>query len=124
MNITKESLSGATVAELEALAVAVAEALETARQKARGEALDKIKAIAAEAGMTMQEVQELAAGRVKRLKGGRSGSMAFAVSKPAKYVNPKTAAEWSGMGRKPRWVSEHLENGGNLDDLKNPAWED
>ncbi len=35
----------------------------------------------------------------------------------AKYANPQDASQtWSGRGRRPRWVSEMLENGGNLQD--------
>lgn len=35
------------------------------------------------------------------------------------YRNPKNNAEqWSGYGRKPRWVAEALDTGSTLDDLK------
>lgn len=33
-----------------------------------------------------------------------------------KYVS-STGVEWSGLGRRPIWVDEHIEAGGNLEDL-------
>lgn len=36
----------------------------------------------------------------------------------AKYRNPNNPFEaWSGRGRKPKWVAEYLDGGGNLEDL-------
>ena len=43
--------------------------------------------------------------------------------KPRKKVEPKYChpnnpkITWAGAGRKPKWVTEHLENGGDLGDL-------
>lgn len=35
-----------------------------------------------------------------------------------KYANPADASQtWTGRGRQPRWVKEHLEKNGSLDDL-------
>lgn len=35
-----------------------------------------------------------------------------------KYQNPANALQkWSGRGRQPRWVREHLESGGEMSDL-------
>lgn len=35
-----------------------------------------------------------------------------------KYRHPENAAlEWTGRGRKPKWVEAWLENGGNIDNL-------
>jgi len=37
---------------------------------------------------------------------------------PAKYQHPENPSlTWSGRGRKPKFVLEHLDNGGSLDDL-------
>lgn len=46
--------------------------------------------------------------------GLNSGSKAHS-SVPPKYK--QGAATWSGRGRQPRWVVEHLEKGGSLDEL-------
>ena len=35
-----------------------------------------------------------------------------------KYQNPEDHSQtWTGRGRKPKFVTEHVDNGGNLDDL-------
>ncbi len=34
-----------------------------------------------------------------------------------KYQSQAGDKTWSGRGRKPLWVQEHLDNGGNLEDL-------
>jgi len=37
----------------------------------------------------------------------------------AQYQNPKnTAEQWTGRGRKPRWIVEAIEGGAKLEDLK------
>ena len=37
---------------------------------------------------------------------------------PPKYQHPENPSlTWSGRGRKPKFVLEHLDNGGSLDDL-------
>ena len=37
---------------------------------------------------------------------------------PAKYKHPGNPAKtWSGRGRQPAWVKEHLESGKDLDEL-------
>ncbi|MEI4263530.1 H-NS histone family protein [Roseovarius sp. D0-M9] len=37
---------------------------------------------------------------------------------PAKYAHPENPSKtWSGRGRQPNWIKEHLENGGKLEDL-------
>jgi DNA-binding protein H-NS len=36
---------------------------------------------------------------------------------PPKYRKPKTDLTWTGRGRKPSWVVEHLAAGKSLDDL-------
>lgn len=40
----------------------------------------------------------------------------------AQYENPKnTAEQWTGRGRKPRWIIEAIESGAKLEDLKTKA---
>ena len=49
-----------------------------------------------------------------------NGKPAKAVKKvTAQYQNPKnTAEQWTGRGRKPRWIIEAIESGAKLEDLK------
>ncbi|WP_037588357.1 H-NS family nucleoid-associated regulatory protein [Stenoxybacter acetivorans] len=35
----------------------------------------------------------------------------------AKYQNPLTGQTWSGAGKRPKWVVDHLEAGKSLDEL-------
>jgi DNA-binding protein H-NS len=52
-----------------------------------------------------------------------NGKPAKTVKKVAgQYQNPKNAAEqWTGRGRKPRWIVEAIEGGAKLEDLKTRA---
>jgi DNA-binding protein H-NS len=52
-----------------------------------------------------------------------NGKPAKAVKKvTAQYQNPKNAAEqWTGRGRKPRWIIDAIEGGAKLEDLKTKA---
>jgi DNA-binding protein H-NS len=52
-----------------------------------------------------------------------NGKPSKAVKKVAvQYRNPKNVAEqWTGRGRKPRWVVEAIEGGAKLEDLKTEA---
>ena len=34
-----------------------------------------------------------------------------------KYSDPSTGATWVGRGKRPRWVSDYVSGGGNIDDL-------
>ena len=37
----------------------------------------------------------------------------------AKYAHPENPSKtWSGRGRQPHWIKDHLENGGKIEDLK------
>jgi DNA-binding protein H-NS len=52
-----------------------------------------------------------------------NGKATKAVKKvTAQYQNPRnTAEQWSGRGRKPRWIVEAIEGGAKLEDLKTKA---
>ena len=77
----------------------------------------------------MQEVQEWAEPRAKgpgrklTVPGKGQNTGAFKPYKP-KYIHHSSGETWSGMGRKPRWIVEHLENGGDLEYFRNPAWQE
>lgn len=82
------------------------DAVENYEARKKAEALAALTAQAKEFGFS---INELIGGDSK--KGSRG-----AVAK--KYMNPNNHADqWTGRGRKPKWVEEHLENGGTLEDL-------
>ncbi|WP_136256458.1 H-NS family nucleoid-associated regulatory protein [Metallibacterium scheffleri] len=41
-----------------------------------------------------------------------------AAGNEAPYRNPTTGETWSGRGKHPKWISDHVANGGNADDFK------
>ncbi len=48
---------------------------------------------------------------------GRTARSDKGVKLPPKYQNDDDGKTWSGKGRSPNWVNEHLKNGGDLEDL-------
>lgn len=106
--------------ELEKLEKQIAD-LEKAKQdilnKRRAGVLQDVLRQIAQYGFTAKELG---------LKGGSSGSKkegqrpnTAAPKREAKYQNPNNAFQtWAGgKGIKPKWVKEHLANGGKLDDF-------
>ena len=73
-----------------------------ARQKAK--ALAAAQASAKDYGYSLAEL--IGTGGAKGSKG------------TPKYAHPENSARtWTGKGRKPKWVNEHLSKGGILDEL-------
>lgn len=99
-----------SLSELQVLRVKVDEEIEQRRQDVRKEGLEKIKSIAAEYGLTPEEI--------KLLNAGKSGSAAKRGPVPIKYRDPKNPQNvWTGRGRQPKWVRAHVESGGDLQAL-------
>lgn len=104
------NLTGLSVAELQALIPAIQDELQLRKQAQAAEALDKMRAIAAEAGLPWPEVLERAAPKTKRRPG---------VATKVLYRDPSdTSKTWSGRGRRPSWVIEFEKQHGNLDGLR------
>ena len=68
--------------------------------------VDDLKKMAADRGFNLHELL----GSVPKSAKGTRGQVA------AKYRSAD-GKEWSGRGRKPTWVVEHIANGGKLEDL-------
>ena len=80
----------------------VAVAIVERQQTERADLKSKIAALAAEAGLSLDEVLGL--------RRGRSGSKAPVAPK---YRNPENPEEtWSGRGRKPNWLVAKLQKRG------------
>lgn len=92
--------------ELKTLQKQVAKAIDNFEQRKRDEALEAAKAIASEHGFKLEDL--MSDGPTKKQK-----------SKAApKYAHPENPElTWTGRGRKPYWVNEHLEAGKAMDDL-------
>lgn len=70
----------------------------------KAEARAAAEALAKEAGYSLSELMEV---------GGSKGSKGA-----PRYAHPENPSQtWTGRGRKPKWVEEHLSAGGELDAL-------
>jgi DNA-binding protein H-NS len=102
-------LSSLTVAELEALAAEVSTRLGELRRRQQEEAFAKLEALAASLGV--DEVALAARYGSKRRRRVRAKAV-------RKYASPTDLSKtWSGRGRQPAWVRDHLAGGGTLEQL-------
>lgn len=78
------------------------------KQEKKRDVVNEVKALLAKHGMTLDDLPA---------RGGAKRSAPKAKVAP-KYRNKANPAEtWTGRGRKPRWVEDHLAKGGKLADL-------
>ena len=107
-------LASLSLNELEAIQKKVNREIQKRRSKAQEEGLRKFKLIAAEYGLTSNELKESRLPRdqwqEKRYK--KRGPVA------PKYRDPSNAENtWTGRGRKPKWVEAFLNGGGRLEQI-------
>lgn len=104
-------LSGLSIKELETLRGDIDNRIEHLNQLKKKEALAKLDEVVATLGLDGEEIAAHFRFRKGPLKAnGHSGSK--------KYQNPKNAEQtWSGRGRKPAWVTAHLDAGGDMKEL-------
>lgn len=101
MDIELEELS---LKELRQLQAKVERAISSYEDRKRREALSAVESTAREFGFNLAELTGN--------KPSRAGTVA------PKYANPEDGTmTWTGRGRKPRWVVEHLKKGKSMDDL-------
>lgn len=73
--------------------------IKDARQRELTDAVNKVRSLIAEHGLTAQDVFPP--------KGSRSSSSSGAGSKVApKYRNPSTGETWTGRGKAPKWIQD------------------
>lgn len=78
-----------------------------AREEAKAEIKGKIEEIAAESGLTLEDIL----GEVKKPAGAKKKA-----NLPPKFRNPSNAEEtWHGKGVRPQWVKDFVAAGGDLD---------
>ena len=101
----------ATLQELMAQREALEQQIEQTKKRERGEAIEKVRALMAEYGLTVADLGNRApAGKAKRPKS--SGNKVA-----AKYRNASTGESWSGRGLQPRWLKAALASGRKLSDF-------
>jgi len=81
------------------------------KKDARSNLLSKLKNLVEEEGFTLDELVN---------PGGKGIKIPKKTFRP-KYCNPDDSNQtWTGLGRKPNWVRNNLDNGKTLDDLRIP----
>ena len=101
--MTDINIDGLSVEQLEALKNDIDKAVEGKKTSELLEVRAKLDELIDNSPFTLEEVLE-----------------AQKMRKPVepKYRNPNDANQtWTGRGRKPLWVVEHLENGGSLEEV-------
>ena len=101
----------ATLQELMAQKDALDKQIEQTKHQERGAAVEKVRALMAEYGLTVADLGNRSGGaRPKKTKS--SGNKVA-----AKYRNASTGESWSGRGLQPRWLKAALASGKKLSDF-------
>jgi DNA-binding protein H-NS len=101
----------ATLQDLMSQKEALDRQIEETKKQERGDAIEKVRALMAEYGLTVADLGTRAsAGKAKKTKSG-GGKVA------AKYRNASTGESWSGRGLQPRWLKAALASGRKLSDF-------
>lgn len=99
-------ISSFSLAELKELLERIPAEIKRREKQERAETLKALEALAAERGFKLDELV------------GTPGIQKTSRTVAVKYRHPDHAElAWTGRGRQPRWVAEHLEAGGTLNDL-------
>lgn len=98
-------LSKMSAKELEKLQKKASKEIEKRKKDERKQVLQELRALARERGYSLNEV-------LPEASGGKS-------SKQVKYRHPDDPAKtWTGLGRKPKWVVEWEQQGGDINELQ------
>jgi DNA-binding protein H-NS len=84
--------------------------IEQTKKHERGEAIEKVKALMAQYGLSVADLGSRPVS--SKPKKGRSGGKVA-----AKYRNTSTGETWSGRGLQPRWLKAALASGRKLADF-------
>jgi len=102
----KIDLSGLSVVELEELRLEIDSAIQTKRTEEAERLGEEIRAKVEAAGLDVNDVLA-ALGKGKKRAAAK-----------AKYQHPSNAKlTWSGRGKKPKWITELIEQGKTLDSM-------
>ncbi len=108
-------LSELTLIDLIGLQNALPAIIEQAKQSEKAILQQKIAALAAESGFELSEVFDTTLIAPEKETKKKRKQIGFV---KAKYHNPENPEQtWTGKGRKPKWATLHLKEGGDLQDL-------
>jgi DNA-binding protein H-NS len=102
----------ATLQELMAQKEALDKQIEQTKHQERGAAVEKVRALMAEYGLTVADLGGKS-GPAKPGKKAKAGGTKVA----AKYRNASTGESWSGRGLQPRWLKAALASGRKISDF-------
>lgn len=80
------------------------EQAEAIKAKKASATLDRIVALMKESGISVADIEARLGGKKRGTKPAKKTAAAAAAA-PAKYMDPKTGATWSGRGRAPAWIA-------------------
>jgi DNA-binding protein H-NS len=103
------SMSKTALGDLLAQKAALEKQIVEMQRAERTEAIDRVKALMAEYGLTLADIGSRPAAVPKRAPSK--------VKVAAKYRNPATGDTWSGRGLKPNWLTAALAAGRSLTDF-------
>lgn len=99
------NLDNLSLKELQQLQKRLEKAISTFEERHKAEAIAKLDALAKELGFSFSELTGL-------------GKKATRAPAEAKYRHPENAeTTWSGRGRKPHWIVDHINAGNQLESL-------
>ena len=104
----------ATLQELMAQKEAIEKQIEQTQTQGRREAVDKVRALMREYGLTAADLsgrKGAAKAAPRKTKAGTGKKVA------AKYRNTSTGESWSGRGLQPRWLKAAIAGGKKLSDF-------
>jgi DNA-binding protein H-NS len=98
----------ASLQELLAQKEALDREIENTRKQARVEAISKVRALMAEYGLTVADLNVKAGAKVGPRAGGKVA---------VKYRNAATGDTWSGRGLQPKWLKAALASGRKISEF-------
>ena len=118
-------LSRSSLNELLKLKVRVESEIKKRGDVARRDLLKKMHRLAADHGMSLEDVVGKSEAKPKPAAAPRASVVRPAKAKaskvPPKYRNPENSAQtWTGRGRKPLWVQAWISSGRTIDELLIP----
>lgn len=104
----KINLTTLSIAELKSLLNEIEVEMDSRTKEERQKLLQEFRDKAKSLGISLED-----------LLSGQKGKTRAVSKVAAKYANPADANQtWTGRGKRPRWVTECLDAGKSLDDLK------
>jgi len=98
----------ASLQDLLAQKEALDQQIEATKKKERGDAVEKIRTLMSEYGLTPADLAQRSPAKPKAGTGKKVA---------AKYRNPATGDSWSGRGLQPKWLKAALASGRKLSDF-------